>query len=338
MAMPGRSKQSAGYRYGFNGQEKSDEIALGHTTAEYWEYDSRLGRRWNMDPVVNPNESQYACFGNNPILFNDPLGLYKTKFGAEMHKWYRGIEGTIMRAEDGAHKGEWFISQNYSYTSSDYDEETGEHTETMVMLNRRIFEDSDNNTLSRDERLSIHVGYDISQYSDGFKRMIEKNETYHIYGKRLQEDIAPIVEAEASVIFDLATWGGSATIRYPLKSALKKRAARALSSASKKAAKEGLTFNKGVLENFTKHAFAGGRHADLGLSVETMASKGLNLVQENMPLLKVGDNTLIGNINGVQKSFKAFVQDGKVMSVNMYPGVSNRATQGTVINFGNVTW
>jgi hypothetical protein len=31
------------------------------------------------------------------------------------------------------------------------------------------------------------------------------------------------------------------------------------------AAKTGLTFNKGVLENFTKHAFAGGRHADTGI-------------------------------------------------------------------------
>jgi len=100
----------------------------------------------------------------------------------------------------------------------------------------------------------------------------------------------------------------------------------------------GLIFNKGVTESFTKHAFAGGRHADLGLSVETMASKGMNLVERNMHLLKAGDNTLIGNINGIQKSFKAFVQDGKVMSVNMYPGVSNRVTQGTTINFGNVTW
>lgn len=91
-------------------------------------------------------------------------------------------------------------------------------------------------------------------------------------------------------------------------------------------------------KNFAKHAFANGRHADLGMSVENMASKGLNLVEQNMSLLKAGDNTLIGNINGIQKSFKAFVQDKKIVSVNMYPGVSNRITQGTVINFGNVKW
>ena len=107
---------------------------------------------------------------------------------------------------------------------------------------------------------------------------------------------------------------------------------------AEKVAKTGLSFKKGVLENFTKHAFAGGRHADLGLSVETMASKGMNLIEQNISLLKAGDNTLVGSINGIQKSFKAFVKDAKIMSVNMYPGVSNRISKGTIINFGNVTW
>lgn len=61
-------------RYGFNGQEKVDEIAPGHTTAEYWEYDSRLGRRWNQDPKPNPSISNYATFANNPIWFSDAKG------------------------------------------------------------------------------------------------------------------------------------------------------------------------------------------------------------------------------------------------------------------------
>ncbi len=93
-----------------------------------------------------------------------------------------------------------------------------------------------------------------------------------------------------------------------------------------------------VLENFTRHAFAGGRHTDLGLSVETMASKGLNLIEQNVSLLKAGDNTLIGSINGVQKSFKAYVIDGKIISINTYPNISNRVTQGTIINFGDIKW
>ena len=75
MNMPGR-KFSGGsaYRYGFNGQENSDEIAAGLTTAMYWEYDSRIGRRWNVDPVGNYWESLYSCLGNNPIVMKDLNG------------------------------------------------------------------------------------------------------------------------------------------------------------------------------------------------------------------------------------------------------------------------
>ncbi len=64
------------YRFGFGGQEKTDELKGegNHYTAEFWEYDPRLGRRWNMDPVIAPWESPYAAFRNNPIYFIDPSG------------------------------------------------------------------------------------------------------------------------------------------------------------------------------------------------------------------------------------------------------------------------
>lgn len=64
------------YRFGFNGQEKDDEVAgAGNTnTAMFWEYDTRLGRRWNLDPKPNPSISDYACFANNPIEICDPNG------------------------------------------------------------------------------------------------------------------------------------------------------------------------------------------------------------------------------------------------------------------------
>jgi RHS repeat-associated protein len=67
------------YRYGFNGQEKVEELGASHTTATFWEYDGRLGRRWNMDPVRIPSMSPYACFNDNPIAFIDPLGLTPKK-------------------------------------------------------------------------------------------------------------------------------------------------------------------------------------------------------------------------------------------------------------------
>ena len=74
MTMPGRGFQAGKYRFGFNGQEKSDEIFEGSTTALFWEYDSRTGRRWNVDPKPTVGQSEYATLGNNPILYIDPLG------------------------------------------------------------------------------------------------------------------------------------------------------------------------------------------------------------------------------------------------------------------------
>jgi len=65
------------YRFGFNGQEMDNEITgqTGtHTTAMFWEYDCRLGRRWNLDPKPQISISDYACFANNPVWFSDPAG------------------------------------------------------------------------------------------------------------------------------------------------------------------------------------------------------------------------------------------------------------------------
>jgi hypothetical protein len=65
-----------GYAFGgAGGQQKDDEIFIGAYTAEFWEYDSRLGRRWNVDPITYPWQSSYAVFNNCPLVFIDPLGL-----------------------------------------------------------------------------------------------------------------------------------------------------------------------------------------------------------------------------------------------------------------------
>jgi hypothetical protein len=80
------------YRFGMNTQEKDNEIyGEGNSyTAEYWQYDARLGRRWNVDPVVKVHESPYATFANNPIWFVDPSGAEAVfpddKFGDQAKK------------------------------------------------------------------------------------------------------------------------------------------------------------------------------------------------------------------------------------------------------------
>lgn len=76
MAQPARKYEILGrsYRYSINGQEKEAELNENITTALYWEYDSRIGRRWNIDPVFKVSESTYATFSNNPVIYIDPDG------------------------------------------------------------------------------------------------------------------------------------------------------------------------------------------------------------------------------------------------------------------------
>jgi hypothetical protein len=78
MMMPGRkytaNTTTAKYRFSINGQEKETDLNPNITTAEFWEYDSRIGRRWNRDPVVKEWESPYLCFSGNPIFYADPAG------------------------------------------------------------------------------------------------------------------------------------------------------------------------------------------------------------------------------------------------------------------------
>jgi hypothetical protein len=74
MLMDERSHYSEKYRFGFNTQEKDNEIFEGAYSAEYWEMDSRLGRRWNIDPVIKYWESPYAILNNSPLSKIDPNG------------------------------------------------------------------------------------------------------------------------------------------------------------------------------------------------------------------------------------------------------------------------
>ncbi len=77
--MPGRSFVGAnGYRYGFNGMEKEDEIkgnGNSYTTSDR-QYDPRLGRWMSKDPVGGkfPWQSPYTGNDNKPIIRSDENG------------------------------------------------------------------------------------------------------------------------------------------------------------------------------------------------------------------------------------------------------------------------
>ena len=81
MIEPGR-KYSSGteYRYGFNCQEKSDEITSDHYDFGARIYDARIGRWMSVDPITKAFISPYNFAANSPIQLLDPDGADEIHF------------------------------------------------------------------------------------------------------------------------------------------------------------------------------------------------------------------------------------------------------------------
>jgi RHS repeat-associated protein len=79
--LPGRSWQNIEYRFGFQGQEKDDEISVAGSSIAYEDriYNSRLGRWFSLDCMSKkyPNESNYIMTSDNPIFYVDIKGKDK---------------------------------------------------------------------------------------------------------------------------------------------------------------------------------------------------------------------------------------------------------------------
>jgi RHS repeat-associated protein len=78
--MPGRSFVSGeGHRYGFQGQEKDDEVKGDGNSVnfKYRMHDPRLGRFFAVDPLSHHFQwnSPYAFSENSPIAFIELEGL-----------------------------------------------------------------------------------------------------------------------------------------------------------------------------------------------------------------------------------------------------------------------
>ncbi len=80
-----QSANIGGYRYFFNGQEGDNEVfgEVANFTAEFWQYDSRLGRRWNIDPEYTMDLTPYSVFFDNPICNVDDDGDSPISFFAK---------------------------------------------------------------------------------------------------------------------------------------------------------------------------------------------------------------------------------------------------------------
>ena len=142
MPMPNRSftlAPSEGYRFGFNAQEKDDEVyGKGNLmTAKFWEYDTRLGRRWNLDPKPRVGISDYSVMDGNPIWKNDVLGDEPSKKEAwAMSKVVYGKnDKATVRAQKILEKGGWEVSKQ-TFDIQKSSKESGFKSELFVRTDK----------------------------------------------------------------------------------------------------------------------------------------------------------------------------------------------------------
>jgi RHS repeat-associated protein len=102
----------------FNGIEQNTDFDLNMYDAFYRNLDPQIGRFWQIDPMVDALKSYlpYEAMGNNPINNEDPLGDFRTRFGAWIHKVFNG-GGEVHQNKNG----EWFVRK----TETSYSEEGG---------------------------------------------------------------------------------------------------------------------------------------------------------------------------------------------------------------------
>lgn len=153
------SDTSMKYRFGFNKQEKDDEVyGEGNvTTAEYWEYDARLGRRWNLDPVFKEWQSPYLCLSNAPIWRMDPKG----------DDDFFNADGTFRKHEDNG--------SNYIYIN----ENVGKVEKYIKLTNFNFQVDKNGNGTTESNKIFSNIADHYSpKGKDNFSYEIERRDPY----------------------------------------------------------------------------------------------------------------------------------------------------------------
>jgi len=101
--------QQNGYdsRYTFSAKEKDDETQYSYFGARY--YDSDLSVWLSVDPMAGkyPNSSPYLYCENNPVVYVDPNGEFKTWAGALSFSLIHG--GKIHTAKYGDYAGQYYV-------------------------------------------------------------------------------------------------------------------------------------------------------------------------------------------------------------------------------------
>lgn len=103
--MPNRHGNSPAYRYGFQGQEKDDELKGEGNSYDFGArmFDPRVGRWFARDKVVKSDLSNYQFASNNPIIMIDYDGDDEYYFTSNWEIKYKKAQFRILQNGDIKH-------------------------------------------------------------------------------------------------------------------------------------------------------------------------------------------------------------------------------------------
>jgi hypothetical protein len=197
------------YPYGFNGQERVDEVSGSgaHTTAPFWEYDTRAVHRWNLDPRPVTSISPYAIMQGNPIWYSDPLGdTIRINYTAGENKQLQTMTYTPGMEYEGDNK---FLSQTINDLNTTNSKEKGGE---MINHLSSISEDVTIMQASRGNTTDgFKVGFDISSIQGGLNENGERARPSFV---GLSHELAHVWDKSLGSL-DKSTWYSTATRDVP---------------------------------------------------------------------------------------------------------------------------
>jgi len=121
------------YRYGFNGQEKVDEIKGSRNSYDMGArlYDTRIGRTPTIDRFAHlyPNVSSYSFSLNNPILLKDEDRNIVTDANG------KPVTTIITRQEDGIYKATFdFVPKTSDYVKKIFMDHGGRAIKAAIQV------------------------------------------------------------------------------------------------------------------------------------------------------------------------------------------------------------
>ena len=161
MLVPNRHGSSNSYRYGFQGQEKDNEIKGEGNSYDFGArmLDPRVGRWFSTDPKESkyPSMSPYITFNNNPVIYDDPTG---ESGEITINKKTRTVMVTSIYVFYGSESSPKLAKQYAKRIQDDYNGANGK-----VKIGGKIYS----------VKFNI-VGVDISKYGDkAAKKLINNN-------------------------------------------------------------------------------------------------------------------------------------------------------------------